>query len=129
MALLTAGFAVPNDIGSEKIAELAKADRFVRGHCGPFYTEPELKCSLEEPIEDWLTPRCALVGLLLFALGLVVGWVVAKRPPIKEAVADAIKKRAAERIAEAQRHGVLGAVPLLEKLRDEAIAAVQALLE
>jgi hypothetical protein len=67
--------------------------------------------------------------LLFFLLGIAVGRGTVKSPPTASDVDREITKAADNRKDEATRHGVIGAVPLLEKLRIDAINAVQALLK
>jgi hypothetical protein len=76
IALMQSGFAVPNDIGSENIAGLAKADRLVRGgYCRPEY-EPVLECpapEVEKPDHDDLWPLCVALIIGAAVVGYLVG--------------------------------------------------------
>jgi hypothetical protein len=75
MALMQGGFAVPNDIGSESVVGLAKADRFVRGYCEPAY-EPVLECPNPHPIDldiDFHVKVCVAVSVSVFIVGYLVG--------------------------------------------------------
>ena len=95
--------------------------------------EPALICqpSPKEEPSGRLTVVNVLLGLIALLAGLIgfaYGRRTAPKPPSKGAVADAILNAAKNRIDEAKRHGITSAEPLLEKLRDDATAAVHKLL-
>ena len=75
------------------------------------------------------TATCALVALLTGILGFVLGRASVATPkvPTRSDTDAAIDAKATDRIDEARR-SVPAAVPLLEQLRDQAKAAVRALL-
>jgi ABC-type cobalt transport system substrate-binding protein len=107
----------------------------------PLYPDPELRPAYEPgpeyPPASGEVPdsRLTLVNALLVAMAPLAGFIgfalgrrSMPKPPSKAAVADAISGAANNRIGEAKRHGITAAEPLLEKLRDDATAAVQKLL-
>jgi hypothetical protein len=95
--------------------------------------EPVLECP--HPSGEAATSRLTLVNALLALIALLAGLIgfaygrrTAPKPPSESAVDGAVLKAATNRIAEANRHGIGTAVPLLEKLRDDAAAEVKKLL-
>jgi hypothetical protein len=94
----------------------------------PTWEEPVWERSSDRQEAGGLSASCALIAIIAAFLGFALGRVTAKQPPTPAAVAAAITTVAAARITEATDHGVPGAVVLLQRLRDRAITAVQALL-
>jgi hypothetical protein len=117
------GFAAPNDIGSESVAGLAKADRFVRGYCEPEY-EPVLECPQPHPVDldiDFHVKVCVAVSIVVFIIGYLVG--KASAPPCPDMKVIRIRIEAAfdAKIAEARSRGETVAELMLQMLKAEVL--------
>ena len=69
----------------------------------------------------------AVIGLGLGLLGYVFGRASAPVPPGKDKVKEEVEKVFADRKGEATKHGVSGAIPLLDQARDDVLAALRRL--